>query len=140
MGSTIKIDNKKIIFFDGFCNLCNNKVKFLLKHDREGKFHLSVLSSNFAKKILKEKLPFNSRGKFLVYLSNDNVYIRSKAVLKILSDIGGIYKIFNVFTVFPSFFLDFFYNIISKNRYNWFGKSNSCFIPTKEITNRFIND
>ena len=140
MGSITEISSKKIIFFDGYCNLCNSQVNNILSIDKKNIFHYSALSSKFAINSLKGKIDKKSIGKSIVFLNNGKVYTKSKAVLMILSEIGGFYYLFSFFKIFPSFILDFFYNIIAKNRYTWFGKSDNCFIPTKEISSRFIND
>ena len=140
MGSITEISSKKIIFFDGYCNLCNSQVNNILRIDKKNIFHYSALSSKFAINSLKGKIDKKSIGKSIVFLNNGIVYTKSEAVIMILSEIGGFYNLFSFFKIFPSFILDFFYNIIAKNRYNWFGKSDNCFIPTKEISSRFIND
>ena len=140
MGSITEINSKKIIFFDGYCNLCNSQVNNILSIDKKQIFHYSPLSSKFSIKSLKGKIDKKNIGKSIVFLNNGRVYVKSKAVLMILSEIGGIYNLFSFFKIFPSFILDFFYNIIAKNRYTWFGKSENCFIPSKEISSRFIND
>ena len=140
MGTITEISSKKIIFFDGYCNLCNSQVNNILSIDKKNIFHYSALSSKFAINSLKGKIDKKSIGKSIVFLNKGKVYTKSKAVLMILSEIGGFYYLFSFFKIFPSFILDFFYNIIAKNRYTWFGKSENCFIPSKEISSRFIND
>ena len=140
MGTITEISSKKIIFFDGYCNLCNSQVNNILSIDKKNIFHYSALSSKFAINSLKGKIDKKSIGKSIVFLNNGIVYTKSEAVLMILSEIGGFYNLFSFFKIFPSFILDFFYNIIAKNRYTWFGKSENCFIPSKEISSRFIND
>ena len=140
MGSITEISSKKIIFFDGYCNFCNSQVNNILSIDKKNIFHFSALSSKFAINSLKGKIDKKSIGKSIVFLNNGIVYTKSEAVIMILSEIGGFYNLFSFFKIFPSFILDFFYNIIAKNRYTWFGKSENCFIPSKEISSRFIND
>ena len=120
--------------------MCNSQVNNILSIDKKNIFHYSALSSKFAINSLKGKIDKKSIGKSIVFLNNGIVYTKSKAVLMILSEIGGFYNLFSFFKIFPSFILDFFYNIIAKNRYTWFGKSENCFIPSKEISSRFIND
>lgn len=140
MGTITEISSKKIIFFDGYCNFCNSQVNNILSIDKKNIFHFSALSSKFAINSLKGKIDKKSIGKSIVFLNNGIVYTKSEAVIMILSEIGGFYNLFSFFKIFPSFILDFFYNIIAKNRYTWFGKSENCFIPSKEISSRFIND
>ena len=139
MGSNIKI-NKKIILFDGFCNLCNPIVEIILKLDKNKQFHFSSLNSSFSKKILNDKIEKNLHGKTIILYTDDIIYVKSKAVFEIIYLLGGYLKLFLLFKVIPYFILDGIYNVISKYRYDWFGKSKTCFIPSKEISDRFIND
>lgn len=139
MGSNFKI-NKKVILFDGFCNLCNPIVKIILKLDKNKKFHFSSLNSSFSKKILNDKIEKDFHGKTIILYTDEKVYIKSKAVFEIIYLLGGYLKLFLLFKVIPYFILDGIYNVISKYRYDWFGKSKTCFIPSKEISDRFIND
>jgi|TARA_B110000438_G_scaffold33857_2_gene33568 predicted DCC family thiol-disulfide oxidoreductase YuxK len=139
MGSNIKI-NKKIILFDGFCNLCNPIVKIILKLDKNKKFYFSSLNSSFSKKILNDKIDKNFHGKTIILYTDDKIYIKSKAVFQIIYLLGGYLKFFLFLKLIPYSILDRIYNIISKYRYDWFGKSKTCFVPNKETSDRFIND
>ena len=70
MGTNIKI-NKKIVFYDGFCLVCSRFINLLIKADKKKENRFTTISSQFSKKILKEKLDSKDIGKFIVYLSND---------------------------------------------------------------------
>ena len=35
---------------------------------------------------------------------------------------------------------NFFYDILSNNRYKWFGKKTICYVPRKDISSRFLED
>jgi predicted DCC family thiol-disulfide oxidoreductase YuxK len=56
----------------------------------------------------------------------------------ICRNLKGAWKILVVIKLLPTPIRDFFYDIIAKNRYKWFGKKDSCMIPSKEIRNRFL--
>ena len=101
MGTNIKV-NKKIVFYDGFCLVCSRFINLLIKADKKKENRFTTISSQFSKKILKEKLDSKDIGKFIVYLSNDKVYLKSDAVLQIFIEIGGIYKLFTLLKIFPS--------------------------------------
>lgn len=74
----------------------------------------------------------------VVFIENDQAYYKSSAAFRIARYFGGFWKVLNVFSVFPLFITDFGYDIIAKNRYRWFGKKESCMIPTPEIRSRFL--
>ena len=138
MGSDIEI-NKSVILFDGYCNLCNSQVNSILRFDSKKIFYFSNLDSSFSKKVIKENKVESLEGKTIILYHNNKIIIKSNAAIKIAYLLGGFFKIFIIFKILPSFIRDGIYDVISRNRYRWFGKSDSCYIPQKEILDRFIN-
>jgi predicted DCC family thiol-disulfide oxidoreductase YuxK len=130
--------NNSLILFDGVCNLCDGFVQFVISRDKPGKFMFGSLQSEAAQRILQEfNLPADEL-KTIVLIEDGKIFLRSKAVLKILEQLGGIYKIAKLFKLYPAFISDGVYNFISKHRYRFFGKKDSCMIPTPELQSRFI--
>lgn len=64
--------------------------------------------------------------------------MKSTAALKIISQFGALWKLLLVFWIIPTPIRDSVYSYIAKNRYKWFGKKESCMIPTQEIKSKFI--
>ncbi len=116
----------RTILFDGICNLCNGAVRFILRHDRMKKFRFVPLQSDEGKELLKQAgLP--EKNLFaIIYINGENYYQRSTAVLKILKDIGGIWKLFYGLILVPPFIRDFLYNVVAGYRYRIFGKGDEC--------------
>lgn len=119
----------KILFFDGYCSLCNSLVDWLIRRD-----HRSVLKfASLQGKTAEEKLPQQHRLKVdidtVLYLREDKVYDRSTAVLYCLWDLGGIWKLMMVFIILPSFLRNIVYRCVAKNRYRMFGKLETCRVP-----------
>ena len=138
MGSDIEI-SKSVILFDGYCNLCNSQVNSILRFDSKKFFYFSNLDSLFSKKVIKENKVEFLEGKTIILYHNNKIIIKSNAAIKIAYLLGGFFKIFIIFKILPNFIRDGIYDVISRNRYRWFGKSDSCYIPKKEILDRFIN-
>jgi predicted DCC family thiol-disulfide oxidoreductase YuxK len=115
-----------IILFDGVCNLCNGAVKFISKRDKNKQFSFLSLQSNKGKKFLNQYHINTLNTDSIVYIKNNIAFTKSKAILRIAKDIGGIYKLVIVFYIFPTFINDFFYDYIAKNRYKFFGKKDNC--------------
>ena len=44
-----------------------------------------------------------------------------------------------VFFVIPPFLRDPIYSWIARNRYRWFGKRETCMVPTKELRAKFLD-
>ena len=130
--------NKSVILFDGVCNLCNRSVQFVIKHDPEGKFMFTSLQSESGQKLLKEyKLPANEFNSFIL-LENGRAYTRSTGALKVTRRLKSGWKLLYGFIIVPHFIRDPVYNWIARNRYRWFGKTETCMIPSPELTNRFL--
>jgi len=126
------------ILFDGICNLCNGAVKFIIKHDKKEKFRFGSLQSDSAKKLLEPyHLPTEELNSF-VLIEDGKIYLRSRAVLRIASQLDGAWKLTSAFYIFPSFISDAVYNFVAKTRYKVFGKREKCMAPTTELKNRFI--
>ncbi|MFO7674430.1 MAG: thiol-disulfide oxidoreductase DCC family protein [Lutibacter sp.] len=132
-------ENKSIIFFDGICNLCNATVNFVIKHDKKAQFLFASFQSDAAKEIL---LHFNLKNldvNTVILVEGQKVYNKSTAVLKIAKQLDGGTKAFYAFFIIPKIFRDRVYDFIAKNRYRWFGKRDSCLIPSIELKNRFLD-
>ena len=131
-------NNYELILFDGVCNFCNSSINFIIDHDPEKHFKFAPLQSDIGQEILR-KFHKNTKDFDSVILLKDNkLYQKSEAALEITKHLSGFWKYFSVFGILPTFFLDFFYNIIAKNRYRIFGKSDSCRMPTLELKERFL--
>ena len=130
--------DKSIILFDGVCNLCNSSVNFIIKNDKKQTFLFTSLQSDAAKEIL---LQFSSKKidfKSILLIKNGIIYDKSTAVLLIIKQLSNYYKFLYAFIIIPAFIRDIVYNFIAKHRYNWFGKDESCMIPSASLKNRFL--
>ncbi len=126
----------KIIFFDGYCGLCNGFVNFIIKFDKNAVFKFSPLQSEFAKTKLT---PSDIEDlKSVIVLINDQTYRKAEAALKALAELGWPWKILLIFSLLPEKVLNLFYDLIAANRYRIFGKRETCRLPTPEERERFI--
>jgi predicted DCC family thiol-disulfide oxidoreductase YuxK len=131
-----------IILFDGVCNLCENSVRFVIRHDPEGKFLFAPLQSDYARMLIKDwKRDFNAlqAGDLdsFVLLADGKISLRSDAWLSICRQLDGWPKLLGVFQIVPRFIRDAVYDFIGRHRYRWFGKKPSCMIPAPDIQQRF---
>ncbi len=128
----------KVILFDGVCNLCNNSVNWIIYHDKQNQFKFASLQSVYGQNTVKQLGLQDDYMSTVVFEDNGKAYLRSDAALQILKQLGGVYSLASVFYVVPSFVRDFFYKIVANNRYKWFGKKESCRIPTPELKSKFL--
>ena len=123
-------ESKYIVFFDGVCNLCNSSVDFILKHKSADNFRFCSLQSDYAINNLK----LSSKNEFdsIILLKNTSQYNKSNAALHIAKELKFPYNLLYIFIIIPQPIRDLFYSFIAKNRYKWFGKTETCRIPTLE--------
>ena len=132
------IENKKIIFYDGLCAMCNRFIRILITLDKKEKFLLAPLQGKNGK-ILQKKFSKELKGIDSVIFYNKKVYTKSSAVINILSELGGIYKLAYIFNIIPTFISDSIYDYIARNRFQWFGKLDKCPMPEKKNISRFLD-
>ena len=130
---------KKIIFYDGHCNLCNGFVNAIIKLDKKSIFLFAPLNGNHAKNLLKKNNIKNITVDSVVLFNNNSISYKSKAVIDILISLGGIYRVLVMTKIIPRAILDWLYDIVAKNRYSWFGKHDRCMVPDKKIISKFLD-
>ena len=130
---------KKIIFYDGHCNLCNGFVNAIIKLDKKNIFLFAPLNGNHAKNLLKKNNIKNITVDSVVLFNNNSISYKSKAVIEILISLGGIYRVLVMTKIIPRAVLDWLYDIVAKNRYSWFGKQDHCLVPDKKIISKFLD-
>lgn len=130
---------ESIILFDGVCNLCNNSVQFILKRDKKRKFKFGSLQGEAGQALLKKfNLPQEDFHTF-VLIEGDRVYTRSTAALRIARHLQRGWNLLYGLIVVPKFLRDAIYNWVSGNRYKWFGKRDSCRLPSPEEKALFLD-
>ncbi len=129
-----------MLLFDGVCNLCNGFIQWVIKRDTRAAFKFGPLQSPISQSLLEQA---GWSGKLLdsfIYIRNGVAYDRSDAALRAISDLGGIYLLARTLLIFPRGLRNAVYNLVARNRYRMFGKSESCMIPTPELRARFLDD
>lgn len=127
----------RIIYFDGICTLCNSFIDFVVKRDTQNLFHIASLQGLTAKNNLPARdLSLDS----VVYVEDGKIYRQSDAVLRIFQHLGAGYKIIAAIGhILPRFLRDGIYNLIAKNRYQLFGKKDTCRLPTLAERKKFLD-
>ena len=131
-------DEKRIIIFDGLCNLCDYSVRFIINKDTRAKFSFTSCQSAEGKKLQSLHGVDTIEDGTVIYVRNGSVYIKSDAALEIAKDLEGVWKHLYLFRFIPRPIRDYFYSVISRNRYRWFGRKSECLIPDEKIKQRFL--
>ncbi len=130
--------SQPIVLFDGVCNLCNTSVRFLLTYNQKKNLRFSPLQSVKAKEILTNLNWGDKPIDSLIFIENDQAYIKSEAAFRISNHLNYPWKTIYYFRHFPKRFCDWLYDRIAENRYSWFGKKPFCMIPKEEWKDRFL--
>lgn len=132
--------NKKIVLFDGICNLCESSVKLIAKNDKKDVFRLVSIQSEKGQEIINYLgIDTSKIDSIILYEPTIAYYFKAEAILKIAQHLSGGYALFYPFILLPDFIKNTAYNFIAKNRYKWYGKKEACLIPTPELKKKFLN-
>lgn len=132
-------DDKPIILFDGVCVLCSGWVKFVLRHDPVGRYRLLAAQSPLGQALLVhygiDTVDFESA----ILLRQGVAWFKSETALRTLVGLGFPWKLAALARLLPLRLRDWLYRHVARNRYTWFGRRDSCFLPREEYRARFLN-
>jgi predicted DCC family thiol-disulfide oxidoreductase YuxK len=130
-----------IILFDGVCNLCSGVVRFVIARDPHAHFRFAALQSDAARRACAEvgaTPPAAVDPDTIIVIADGRALERSDAALAIAARLPFPWPMFGVFRILPRALRDWLYRLVAKNRYRWFGKSDTCMMPTPELRARFL--
>jgi predicted DCC family thiol-disulfide oxidoreductase YuxK len=131
---------ESILLFDGHCSLCNGAVDFVLKRDTKKKLLLASIQGTAGQGVLKKyELP-PSYLDTLVLVEEGKVYLGSTAALRVARFLGGGWPLFYGLIIIPKGVRDRIYQWISRNRYQWFGRRDTCRIPSASESAHFLKE
>lgn len=136
---------RSIVLFDGVCALCNASIRFLMKRDRADRFRFASLQGSFAAGVLarhgKNARDLDAVSVVVDYgRPTERVLSRAAAVSYLLEALGGIWTLARLLRLVPEALLNRLYDFVAANRYNWFGRHDTCPIPTAAERAKFIED
>jgi predicted DCC family thiol-disulfide oxidoreductase YuxK len=131
------------ILFDGVCNLCNGFVQFVIRHDARGQFRFAALQSAAGQALLAAHAqPLTpaalANPASVLLVADGRVYSHSAAVLRIAGRLGGVWRLAAVGWLLPRPWRDALYRFVARHRYRWFGRQESCWLPTPALRARFL--
>ncbi len=126
---------RPIVFFDGHCCLCHRLVRFILREDRPGRFSFAPLQGETARQLLP---PLPESPATLVLWDAGEMHTESGAALRILGRLGGIWRLTWAYYLLPLKMRDAVYRWLARNRYRWFGRTDTCPRPAPQTADRFL--
>ena len=129
---------KKIVLFDGVCNLCDNFVQYIIRNDKEDIFRFAALDSEIGVQIIRHIGYDSSKGESIIlYDPGVAYYTKAAAAIEIGKHLGPINRMM-WFRLVPTPLRDNIYDFVARNRYRWFGKKESCMMPTQALKMKFL--
>ena len=130
----------RLVLFDGHCNLCNGWVRFLLRHDNKDRFTFAALRPGAGARFLQTHASHLAGSDSIIYWSTGRAHTRSTAALSIFRDLGAPYACAYLLILVPRSIRDACYDLLARNRYRWFGKDETCMMPTAELKARVVTE
>jgi predicted DCC family thiol-disulfide oxidoreductase YuxK len=130
-----------LVFFDHSCSLCQRSVRWIIHHDRKALFAFAPLEGQTAATFLIRDLEYLKNENSLVLVENykigpPKIWIRGKAVFRILWLMGGIWRLFG-WLCFVPLGVDQIYRWVAKHRSSLFFSMDKDL--TSEEKNRFLS-
>lgn len=132
-------EESPVILYDGLCNFCNAVVNFIVRHDKKKIFRFAPLQTKEARALLREHNEAFVSLKTVYLVEDGKVYKRSRAVFRMFRQLPYPWKMVSFFRILPVWLTDYFYKLIAKNRYRWFGKRNEATPVDEEVKARLLN-
>ena len=126
------------MLFDGICHLCNGSVRFIVKRDPQGKIKFAPIQSPLGSKLYRQHGLDPTAPSAMLFITPLGAFQASDAALEIARTLGGMWKLALIFKLLPRALRDTAYYFIARNRYRWFGKDDSCMMPTAELKARML--
>ncbi len=131
----------RVIVFDGVCNLCNAWVRFVIRHDPHGHFTFAPFQGDAATELLRQRgVQWTAPASSVVLVESDRVYQESTAALRIALGLDGVWPVLaRGLMIVPRPVRDAVYRCIARNRFRWFGRRDTCMVPTADVRSRFLS-
>lgn len=127
-----------VVIFDGVCNLCAHSVRFVLDHESDHALRFTPLQSAVGGKLMRDLGLDPEDAKTFVLMADGKAYVKSDAAIRVARHFRGAWKLLGALRIIPRPIRDWAYDIVARNRYRWFGRFDTCMVPTPELRARFI--
>ena len=128
-----------LILFDGVCNLCNAWVRFVVQRDPTGIFRFAAQQSPTGQSIIEEHLRGVGQLSSVILIEDHAIYTEFEAILQILTRLGPPWSWMTLLRIVPRRLRDASYRFIVRHRYQWFGRTEVCQVPSADIRSRFLD-
>lgn len=140
MMGTLPDSDTPILLFDGVCNLCNGFVQLIIRQDKRKLFRFASLQSGTGTQVLQYiQQDMGTVPDSLILLYKGRYYTKSAAALKTAVLLKGWWQLLTIGYIMPPFMRNPIYDWVARNRYKWFGRQDTCMLPSPELNARFLD-
>jgi len=119
----------RVIVFDGICHVCSGWIRFLGRHRIDPPFRLLPMQSAAGRALLVQfGIDPEDPATFLV-LDRGRQLTESDATIHMIATLGGLWRIARLARIVPRRWRDAAYRLLARNRYRWFGRRGTCYLP-----------
>lgn len=128
-----------IVVYDAQCLLCSSSIHFLLRHDRRGELRFASMQGETGQRLLAQAGVNPDEVDTVLFVRDGHVWRESAAVLRILHVLGWPWRLAWIGWLVPATLRDALYRRVARNRYRWFGRSDTCILPPPGAAQRFLD-
>ena len=127
-----------LILFDGVCVFCSRWVRFVIDRDPEQRFRFMAIQSERGRTLAARFGIDPDAPQTNAVILNGRITFKSDAALTVLGALAATRSL-GVLKVVPHWLRDPVYDLIARNRYRVFGRTEACMVPTVEDRGRFVS-
>jgi predicted DCC family thiol-disulfide oxidoreductase YuxK len=127
-----------IIVFDGNCVLCSRSAQFVLRHDRQALFRLAAVQSAAGAALCSRFGVDAVDPETMLLVEEGRVLRTSDAALGIARGLGWPWRAVGILRIVPRPLRDAVYRLVARNRYRWFGRRETCWVPEERWRERML--
>ena len=131
-------DCECVLLFDGLCHLCDGGVRFVVAHDQAERIHFAPIQGELGRRLYAAHGLDAEAPNTMLLVTREQVFRASDAVIEIARRLGGAWKLAVLGKVIPRGLRDAAYFFVARNRYQWFGKHETCLMPTPGLRRRML--
>lgn len=131
-------DGRPLLVYDGVCVLCSGFVRFVLRHDKAGRFRFATAQSPLGQALYRHYGLDTREFETNLVLVDGRAHVKLRAFAAVMARLPWPWRALRVAALLPDIVGAPLYGWIARNRYRWFGRTDSCMVPDPEVRSRFL--
>lgn len=132
------IGHEPLIVFDGMCVLCSANARFVLKHDRRRRFRLTTAQGPLGEALYRHYGLADGDYETMLVIDRGRLLTESDAAIAIARGLGWPWRAAAVARIVPKPLRNALYRLVARNRYRWFGRRDTCWVPRPGEADRIL--